>query len=51
MYKEKTGPVGQKMTQRPGEFRMSKTWDHEELQFASLPNRKSKTKEQLATTP
>ena len=41
-YKEKTGSSGQKVTERPGEFRMSKTWDHGELQSAPLLERKSK---------
>jgi hypothetical protein len=42
VIKKKTGPSGQKVTERPGEFRMSKTWDHGELQSAPLLERKSK---------
>ena len=42
VIKKKTGSSGQKVTERPGEFRMSKTWDHGELQSAPLLERKSK---------
>ena len=40
--KKKTGSSGQKVTERPGEFRMSRTWDHGELQSAPLLERKPK---------